>query len=125
MLGKFPKHEVPMGLDANAKLAGHSDGFRVGYVVPHSDMTAGDEERATFFLNFMAQKKNTWTAAAAPQEMHTRRLCFDMSDSRSKKWQSPGKPVHEHGPQRRTDMSKEEKKRTNKTHIMSVFVARV
>ena len=30
-LGKrFPKHEVLIGLDAIAKLASHSDGFRVG-----------------------------------------------------------------------------------------------
>ena len=32
-LGEFPKHEVLMGLDANAKLAGHSDGVRVGSAV--------------------------------------------------------------------------------------------
>ena len=51
----FPKHEVLIGLDASAKLASHSDGFRVGNVVPNSDMTAGDEERATFFVNFMAK----------------------------------------------------------------------
>ena len=30
ILGKFPKHEVLMGLDANAKLAGHSDGLQSG-----------------------------------------------------------------------------------------------
>ena len=42
---RFPKHEVLIGLDANAKLASHSDGFRVGNAVPNSDMTAGDEER--------------------------------------------------------------------------------
>ena len=40
--------------------------------VPNSDMTAGDQERATFFVNFIAKSgsvaQNTWTAAAAPQE---------------------------------------------------------
>ena len=57
-----------MGLDANAKLASHSDGFRVENAVLISDMTAGDEERATFFVNFMAKNglgaQNTSTAAA-------------------------------------------------------------
>ena len=55
MLGKFPKHEVLMEIDASTKLAGHADGFRVGYAVRTSDMTAGDEERATFLVNFMAE----------------------------------------------------------------------
>ena len=69
-LGKsFPKHEVPIGLDAIAKLASHSDGFRVGNAVPNSDMTAGDEERATFFVNFMAKNglvaRNTRTSGSS------------------------------------------------------------
>ena len=34
MSGKCPTHEVLMELDANAKLAGHSEGFRVGDSVP-------------------------------------------------------------------------------------------
>ena len=66
-----------MGLDTNAKLVGHSDGFRVGYAVPHSDMTAGDEERTTFFVNFMAKigvvAQTTWTVAAPQEEMYSRR----------------------------------------------------
>ena len=78
MLEKFPKHEVPMGLDANAKLAGHTNGFSVGDAVPNSDVMAGNEERTTFFLNFMTKNglvaQNSWTATAAPQEdMYTRR----------------------------------------------------
>ena len=41
-------------------------------------MTEGDEEIATFFVNFMTKNglvgRNTWAAAAAPQEkMYTRR----------------------------------------------------
>ena len=78
MLEKFPKLEVPMGLDANAKLAGHTNGFSVGDAVPNSDMMAGNEERTTFFLNFMTKNglvaQNSWTATAASQEdMYTRR----------------------------------------------------
>ena len=69
-----------------------------------SDMTAGDEERATDLVNFMTKNglvaQHTWTAAAAPrEEMCTRRewgqtrdigqlrgwnkggLCFDVRDS--------------------------------------------
>ena len=56
-MGKFPKHEVLMGIDANTNLAGHADGFRVGSAVSKSDMTAGDEERATFFVNFHDQER--------------------------------------------------------------------
>ena len=75
---KFPKHEVPMGLDANAKLVGHSDGFRVGSAVLDKDMTAVDEEGTTYFENLITKNglvaKKTWTAAAASQEeMYTRR----------------------------------------------------
>ena len=77
ILGNVSKHEVLMGLDANAKLAGHSDGFREGDAVLNSDMTAGDEERATLFVNVMSKNglvaQNTWTAAAALQgEMYTK-----------------------------------------------------
>ena len=72
MVEKFPKHDVLLGRDANTKLACHSHGFRTGYAVPHSDMTARDEERVTFFVNFMANSglvvQSTWTAAAPPQE---------------------------------------------------------
>ena len=97
---------------------GHSDGFRVGNAVPHSSVTSGDEERATFFVNFMAQNglvaQNTWTAAAAPQRrnIHEERvresrdtgqshscICCDTRDSQSQKLQSRGKHIHEHGPQ--------------------------
>ena len=119
---RFPKHKMPIGLDANAKLASHSDGFRVGNAVPNSDMTAGDEERTTFFVNFMAKNglvaQNTRTAAAAPQgDMYTRKrmgqtrdtgqshswntggLDFEIRDSQNQKLQSGGKHIHEHGPQ--------------------------
>ena len=34
---KFPKHEVRMEMDANTKLAGHSDGAREACAVPNSD----------------------------------------------------------------------------------------
>ena len=61
-----------MELDATAKLACRSDGFRVGYAIPNSDITTGDEQRAICFVNFMIKNglaaQNTWTAAAAPQE---------------------------------------------------------
>ena len=64
----FQSTKCLLGIDANTKLADHSDGSRVGYEVPHSDMTAGDEEMATFMVNFMAKNglvaQNTWTAAA-------------------------------------------------------------
>ena len=68
-----------MGIDAKTELAGHSGGFRVGYAVPHSDMMAGDEERATFFVNFMAKNglaaQNTWTSAAPQEEnVHKKRV---------------------------------------------------
>ena len=55
--GGFRSTKCLTGLDANAKLASHSDGFRVGNAVPNSDMTAGDEERTTFFVNFMAKER--------------------------------------------------------------------
>ena len=66
---------MQLGIDANTKLAG---GFRVGYAIPHSDMTAGDEERAIFLVNFMAKNglasQYIWNAAAPPQEeMHTKK----------------------------------------------------
>ena len=79
-----------MGLDANAKLGGHSDGFRVGYAVPHDDMTAGDEERANFFVNYItknclaAQNKctqeenGTNTRYWAFSRLDTGGLCFDI-----------------------------------------------
>ena len=62
---------MPMVLCANAKLAGHLDGFRVGVAVPNNDMTAGDEDRATFFVSFTDKNglvaQNTWTKVAVPQ----------------------------------------------------------
>ena len=69
---------MPIELDATAKLACRSDGFRVGYAIPNSDLTTGDEQRAICFVNFMIKNglaaQNTWTAAAAPQEeMYTGR----------------------------------------------------
>ena len=97
--------------------------LRVGYAVPRSDMTAGDEERETFFVNFMAKHglvaPNSWTPAPASQEeMHTRNewdeqeimgslsvgrnsggLLFDIRDSQSQMLQNRGKQIHEHGPQ--------------------------
>ena len=75
--GKVSKDEVPKGTNANAKLAGHSDGFRVGDAVPNIDMTAGDEDSANFCVSFMAKNGlvalSTWNAAAAPpqEEMYT------------------------------------------------------
>ena len=49
-------------------------------------MTARDEERATFFVNFMAKNglvaQNTRTAAAAPQEeMYTRKRVEQTRDT--------------------------------------------
>ena len=93
---RFPKHEVLTGLDANAKLASHSDGFRVGNAVPNSDMTAGDEERTTFFVNVVAKNglvaQNTRTAAAAPQaEMYTRKRVEQTRDTgQSHSWNTGG-----------------------------------
>ena len=140
--GTFPKHEVLMGMDTNTELAGHSDGFRVGDAVPNNDMSAGDEERANFFVNFMTKKglvaQNTWTEATAPQEeMYTSREwdkhemgnlavgtlvdCVLTSGTVKVKscrveentFMSTDHKAVFLG----TDMSKEEKKHTNKTNI--------
>ena len=107
-------------------------------------MTAGDEESATYFVNFMTKNglvaQHTWTAAAAPrEEMCTRRewdkheilgnlavgtrggLCFDVRDSQSETLQNRTEHVHEHRLQSSFlgNMSKEEKKHATKTNIRS------
>ena len=143
MSGQFPSHEVLMGTDANTKLAGHSDGFRVEYAVPHSDMSAREEERATFFVNVMAKNglaaQNIWTSTAAPKEdMHTRKdwdkqevmgnltlatqvdtiLTSETVKAKSCRVEENTftSTDHKAGFQE-TDTSKEEKKRANKTNI--------
>ena len=45
---------MPKGHDANAKLAGRSDGFRLGSAIPNNDMTAVDEEGTTHFENLIS-----------------------------------------------------------------------
>ena len=52
---KFPKHEMLMGIIANTKLAGHTDGFRAGPAIP-IEIHARNGPVAS----------NTWTAAHAP-----------------------------------------------------------
>ena len=78
ILGSFLKHQALMVMDANTRLTGHSDGFRVGYAVPNSDKTANDKVRTTYFVNFVTKNglvaQNTWSTARAPQEvMYTRK----------------------------------------------------
>ena len=92
----FRSTKCSTGLDANAKLASHSDGFSVENAVPNSDMTAGDEERTTFFVNVVAKNglvaQNTRTAAAAPQaDMYARKRVEQTRDTgQSHSWNTGG-----------------------------------
>ena len=53
-----------MGIDANAKLVGRSDGFGVGHAVPSSDMTETRKE---------GPQERTGSAKDLQEEMRTRK----------------------------------------------------
>ena len=64
-LMQFPGHKFFVGVDANVKLAGCSDGTLIGDAVWHADLTGPDRQRTCAFVEFLQDCGlmvcNSWT----------------------------------------------------------------
>ena len=78
----FPDHKIFVGVDANVKLAGCSDGFLIGDAVLRADSSCLDRQRTGAFVEFLQDCRrmvcNTWTR----EVLSTRRECL-LSNSMS------------------------------------------
>ena len=65
LLRKYPNHKIVIGIDANIKLNGFTDGCLVGPAVPQAPITPKEAERAALLHEFMQEfglcAQNTWT----------------------------------------------------------------